>query len=813
MRSASGRFGIKLPGSGHKDHQPTIDTDGPGSPSGNAGSHSRVASGSMSAGGGSGGEGFGRLIQGKLAHTSILPSIIGNASLRELQDLISAEKGVMNSNERLSNDLAKACSSLEVWGNSEGSDLSDVLAHASSILGHLSAAFAKYADHEAEVRSLWKGIRTKEEELEDLIKKRKSVGSRAEKEEKKLAKMGQENKNLMSQTELLQSLRDQMKTMDTDILTDEAKLGDYKRRSMKAALGLKFGGCLELAEKATIVGELGKLLIEEIPLEETPPGYGRAPYQGFEQTARLAAEAERCISEVQFVRPEVKALPPGLPQARQLAPLQTPSTGSLGDRDTDNYSRQARAYADDPHSPSSAGPYESAQLSNPSGLNQGLAGNIMFQAPTSPPPHGREETYSSLGGPPVISQMETVSGSVDPYGSPESLSTGQIPIATTAPWRDEKVGAAPISTEPHAPHSRPATDWHLDEDGNTRTLTIGQWSIQTAKKPILNGAEIDAVTADLNIPLPEMTFGNNHLTMSYSNGPAGLSDPVLQFAFSALHGLADVAAGEGWEERVGGGVQVSMAEHWNQNRTTNASYLSDTPISAKPTKPFDWTYSTTYAGTVNSSDLAFVPTTTDSIPMELLARQDPILDQIIFYDDVPLFEDELHDNGQSIYNVRIRVMPHSYFVLARLFLRVDDVIFRLHDVRVYHEFGTEKIIREITGYEGSYDEVKHHLETPSDLNPLTDANFVSRILPGLAPRQSENGKPWPGIGLRKEVLILPTATQSAHDSSLHSTSSVNKTKIIDRARPIPRSGGYDDGYESTRKYRHGICLTMLSSES
>jgi hypothetical protein len=39
--------------------------------------------------------------------------------------------------------------------------------------------------------------------------------------------------------------------------------------------------------------------------------------------------------------------------------------------------------------------------------------------------------------------------------------------------------------------------------------------------------------------------------------------------------------------------------------------------------------------------------------MALLARQDPILDQILFYEDVPLFEDELHDNGESILNARI----------------------------------------------------------------------------------------------------------------------------------------------------------------
>ncbi len=39
--------------------------------------------------------------------------------------------------------------------------------------------------------------------------------------------------------------------------------------------------------------------------------------------------------------------------------------------------------------------------------------------------------------------------------------------------------------------------------------------------------------------------------------------------------------------------------------------------------------------------------------MKLLARQDPVLDRILFYEDVGLFEDELHDNGESILNVRL----------------------------------------------------------------------------------------------------------------------------------------------------------------
>lgn len=53
-----------------------------------------------------------------------------------------------------------------------------------------------------------------------------------------------------------------------------------------------------------------------------------------------------------------------------------------------------------------------------------------------------------------------------------------------------------------------------------------------------------------------------------------------------------------------------------------------------------------------------------------------------------------------------RVMPHSFFILSRLFVRVDAVVFRVFDVRVFHSFGSNEIIRESTGMEAPYEAVK-----------------------------------------------------------------------------------------------------------
>lgn len=68
------------------------------------------------------------------------------------------------------------------------------------------------------------------------------------------------------------------------------------RRTVKEALSYKFAGLEELGEKMCIIGELGKLVIEEIPLDETPAGYGRVPYTGFAKTESAVEEAGRCVS-------------------------------------------------------------------------------------------------------------------------------------------------------------------------------------------------------------------------------------------------------------------------------------------------------------------------------------------------------------------------------------------------------------------------------------------------------------------------------------------------------------------------------------
>lgn len=86
---------------------------------------------------------------------------------------------------------------------------------------------------------------------------------------------------------------------------------------------------------------------------------------------------------------------------------------------------------------------------------------------------------------------------------------------------------------------------------------------------------------------------------------------------------------------------------------------SDPSVSLSKTKPYDWTYTSVYPGHLSEPDrFSFIEQDKTNpahvIPIAELSRQDPIL----FYAEVPLYEDELHDNGMSQITVRV-VSPYA----------------------------------------------------------------------------------------------------------------------------------------------------------
>lgn len=311
----------------------------------------------------------------------------------------------------------------------------------------------------------------------------------------------------------------------------------------------------------------------------------------------------------------------------------------------------------------------------------------------------------------------------------------------------------------------------LPATGIPNVYTIKGWKIVVVRSPILSSGEIDAATDKLKIPMPEMIFGNNYLELSYCpDDPTYHDDSKSSFSpDSDQQSATDSKRKDVWSLRFdtynaldrvnktgthmeGGLLQVAHSKTW-QKSTERAALERPDEIQGI-IKPYDWTYTTDYKGDVTFGDAdnnntnngdegennttkheelgkfkETVPEDGDlyikrGIPFEKLKVQDPIH----FFDQVILYEDELGDNGIATYYIKVRVMANRLLLLSRLFLRVDGVIFRVRDSRVYVEFnyectmnpgenpdtdhpdskhiGQPYVVREYTEHEASYDNVR-----------------------------------------------------------------------------------------------------------
>ena len=206
------------------------------------------------------------------------------------------------------------------------------------------------------------------------------------------------------------------------------------------------------------------------------------------------------------------------------------------------------------------------------------------------------------------------------------------------------------------------------------SISINDWTISSRKKPILNSQELDIWENEKlkGLTLPEMIFGNNYIRIENSKQHWSIE-------FNALDALKEVQLQDS-------GIRVAYSNDWinskkRQNSTNGAQRFTNdvNDDSLNIIHKYDWTYTTRYKGTESSPESKFRLDNDQKLPLDKLA----VHDKILFYDDMILFEDELADNGISILNVKIRVMNERLLLLSRFFLRVDDVLVRVYDTRIF----------------------------------------------------------------------------------------------------------------------------------
>ncbi|QSL64745.1 hypothetical protein MERGE_002047 [Pneumocystis wakefieldiae] len=260
--------------------------------------------------------------------------------------------------------------------------------------------------------------------------------------------------------------------------------------------------------------------------------------------------------------------------------------------------------------------------------------------------------------------------------------------------------------------------------------------VVSTKDSILTSQEIHQYSIRLGIPIPEMTFGRNSVEIKHSSGWK-----LIFTAYDALQGV-DKSGKEA--------IQVSYAKEWIKNRANKEirAVKVSNPVSlmighlrqsigalylmraVKNKTLATKEEEKDQAKDTDDVDKVVVPVfvlSDEAIPLDKLKRRDPIL----FFEEVILYEDELSDNGMSLLSIKVRVMPERLLLLQRFFMRLDNVIFRIRDTRIYIEFSTGKVLREYIEKEASYHKV---LQKVSSLQNdfgifLTDPSWVASVLP------------------------------------------------------------------------------------
>ncbi|CAD6192926.1 unnamed protein product [Caenorhabditis auriculariae] len=175
---------------------------------------------------------------------------------------------------------------------------------------------------------------------------------------------------------------------------------------------------------------------------------------------------------------------------------------------------------------------------------------------------------------------------------------------------------------------------------------------------------------ELELPeLPEMVFPKNVLRITFPNG-------VSAIEFRALDALKMVCPNKLPD------VQVGPSLVWQEARKDRLQMITESH------HPYDWTFTTHYNGTLID---CHTEETDERIDMERLKQRD----EIKFFAETTLFEDELADHGTAELSAKLRVMDKNYFfLLLRFYMRVDGVLVRVCDTRIVGDSHKDYVIRE-----------------------------------------------------------------------------------------------------------------------
>jgi type 2A phosphatase activator TIP41 len=261
-------------------------------------------------------------------------------------------------------------------------------------------------------------------------------------------------------------------------------------------------------------------------------------------------------------------------------------------------------------------------------------------------------------------------------------------------------------------------------------ISIKGWDIGTSQGPIGTSAWFNQATGELEqsaqyklqnssqhrrLVLPEMVFPSAHVALERAKGDLFLSWDAMDALKEWAEAHQAIPINKTNVNFRGVSVlQSSDAKLWKDKKGDHNNPASSE--SGDAVFHYDWTYSTPFCGKVYGSGSSGWKTLPQSgIPIAQLTDQSiPIL----LFDEVVLLQDDLHDNGDVQVTVKLRVMPTCAYILSKLFLRLDGVLLRLRECRLFVDFARMKLYRDITWREINWSDLTLH-QLPTDVRAWT----------------------------------------------------------------------------------------------
>ena len=238
-------------------------------------------------------------------------------------------------------------------------------------------------------------------------------------------------------------------------------------------------------------------------------------------------------------------------------------------------------------------------------------------------------------------------------------------------------------------------------------ISIHGWDIGTGQGPMVDETWFSVVTTNFEkvaqyrgpdrdkkvrrrINLPEMVFPAAHVAFEHRKQNLWISWDVLDALDEWAKAHKNIPLHSDDECNGVSVLKSENAELWAKKKKAMMKQKSSDAFH------MDWTYSSPFCGSVEGG--TWQPLAKSGLKLDMLKDKSiPIL----FFDELVLYEDDLHDNGHVQFSLKIRVMPTCAFVLARMYVRIDRVLLRLRETRMLFEFDQtgnqqDNIYRDVT---------------------------------------------------------------------------------------------------------------------